>query len=202
MLKSNRIRQAILGAVTILFTGCTSIPITSYPKLASLDPETLDLKDIEIAVRMQDDFGIQKDGVVLFVALVHEETGDIIQEQFILTQHSKSLTPFLQKKQKRGYTIHRFRMNAATSEAAIRHRARILSARDAEPGKQHKGTFSANAKLCQNPTGNPFKDPRMTLFLRTAPDEAFFTMIKETKAPLPRDAQHAVPICLASEGGD
>ncbi|CAN0345422.1 unnamed protein product, partial [Chrysoparadoxa australica] len=88
----NRIKVAISGVCIVMMSACSSVPITSYPKLASMNPETMDMREIEIAVRLQDDFGIIEDSVVIDVSLVHEETGEMLQEQFILEQSPEPLT--------------------------------------------------------------------------------------------------------------
>ncbi|MEM7491995.1 MAG: hypothetical protein AAF296_01350 [Pseudomonadota bacterium] len=178
----------------VVLASCTSVPITSYPKLASLDPEVMPLEDIELAVRMQDDFGVIEDSAVLSVGLVHEGTGETFQREFILEENPEPLTSVLERKLKSGYVIRRFKMSDATAEDATQYRAMIVAERDAEPGDQHEGTFSARVGFCMEPGGNPFLDPRMTLFLKTAPDQSFFTMIKETKMPIPRDQkEQAIP---------
>ena len=188
-------RLTLLAFLTGLIASCTSVPITSYPKLATLDPMTMDLADLELAVRMQDDFGIIKDSAVLSVGLVHEETGDAIQRQFVLQENPQPLTDTLKGKQKAGYVIRRFKMDPETAAEAMDYRTEVIARRDAEPGDQHEGTFSASVGFCMEPGGNPFLDPRMTLFLRTAPDKNFFTMVKETKVPLPRDQQEQAKAC-------
>lgn len=180
----------------LFVVGCTSVPITSYPKLASLDPETMALEDIELAVRMQDDFGITEDSAILSVSLVHEKTGETLQRQFILEENPEPLTPVLKRKLKSGYVIRRFRMSEETAQEATEYRALVVAERDAEAGDQHEGTFSASVGFCMEPGGNPFLDPRMTLFLKTVPDRSFFTMIKETKMPIPRDQKEQALPCV------
>jgi len=180
-------------------TACTSVPITSYPKLASLDPETMDLADVEVAVRMQDDFGVREDSAVLSVSLEHKETGDRVEKSFILEEYDVPLTPVLSRKSKDGYLIKRFRMSPETAEEALAYRTQVISLRNEEPGKQHDGTFGARVGFCMQPGGNPFLDPRMTLFIKTAPDKDFFTMFKETKMDLPRDKMEQAKLCGAEE---
>lgn len=174
-----------LAASALAMSACTSVPITSMPKLASLDAETMDLREVELAVRMQDDFDIIENSAVLSVSLKHKDTGDQIAEKFILTRNEAPLTPTLSGKLKEGYVIYRYEMNAETSELAMAHREKVIARRNADPGK-HEGTFSARVAFCLTEDGNPFIDPRMTLFLRVDDDEDFFTMIKETKMPLPK----------------
>jgi hypothetical protein len=195
MPKNVFIKSGVLALLSGVLVSCTSVPIMSYPKLATLDPETMELADIELAVRMQDDFGIIEDSAIISVGLVHKETGDAIQKQFILEENPEPLTETLQRKQKADYVIRRFKMAPETAAEATEYRAEVIKRREAEPGKQHEGTFSASVGFCMQPEGNPFLDPRMTLFLRTAPDKNFFTMIKETKVALPRDKQEQAKRC-------
>ena len=192
--------RALFSSLTVgVLTACTSVPITSYPRLASLDIETMDLSEVEIAVRMQDDFAIIPGTAILDVSLVHLETGEKLEGQFILDENPEPLTRELRSKMKSGYRIYRFHMDDETGEAATRHRDKIVEARNAEPGRQHEGTFSANVGFCMQPGGNPFLDPRMTLFLRTDPADTFFTMIKETKVPIQRDDRQSPMPCETGE---
>lgn len=193
-----RIKVAASGLCIAILSACSSVPITSYPKLASMNPETMDMREIEIAVRLQDDFGITEDSVVIDVSLVHEETGELIQEQFILEQSPEPLTSALERKLKQGYDIHRFRMSRDTGEAITAYRDQIINLRNAEPGDQHEGTFSASAGICRNEGANPFLVPRMTLLIRTSPEDDFFTMFKETKVPLPVDETGQQKACVTA----
>lgn len=195
LLQTRRIGTAI--ATSVVLASCTSVPITSYPKLASLDPEVMPLEDIELAVRMQDDFGVIEDSAVVSVGLVHEGTGEAFQREFILQENPEPLTSVLERKLKSGYVIRRFKMSDETAEDATAYRAMIIAEREAEPGDQHEGTFGARVGFCMEPGGNPFLDPRMTLFLKTKPDQAFFTMVKETKVPLQRDQQQQAKPCAS-----
>ena len=187
-------RIGTAAVASFLLASCTSVPITSYPKLASLDLEVMPLEDLELAVRMQDDFGVIEDSAVISVSLVHDETGETLQRDFILDENPEPLAPVLESKFKSGYVIRRFKMSEETAQEATEYRALVVAERDAEPGDQHEGMFSARVGFCMEPGGNPFLDPRMTLFLKTAPDQSFFTMIKETKMPIPRDQkEQAIP---------
>ncbi|MEM8616361.1 MAG: hypothetical protein AAGF20_05440 [Pseudomonadota bacterium] len=72
MCRVAQILPTLLVAALLSLSACTSIPITSMPKLASLDAETMDLSKVELAVRMQDDFDIVPESAVLSVALAHK----------------------------------------------------------------------------------------------------------------------------------
>ena len=90
-------------------------------------------------------------------------------------------------------------MSPETAEEALAYRTQVISLRNEEPGKQHDGTFGASVGFCMQPGGNPFLDPRMTLFIKTAPDKDFFTMLKETNMDLPRDKMKQAKLCGAEE---
>ena len=122
--------------VGLIVVGCTSVPITSYPKLAAMDPETMALENLELAVRMQDDFGVIKDSAVISVSLVHEETGETLQRDFILDENPEALTPVLERNLKSGYVIRRFKMSEETAQDATEYRALVVAERDDETGDQ------------------------------------------------------------------
>ncbi|MEM9055227.1 MAG: hypothetical protein AAGB16_07870 [Pseudomonadota bacterium] len=183
---------AILAA--LMLAACTSVPLTSMPRLAKIDPQIMNLKDVELAVRIQNDFGVKPDTARLQVGIEHQESGETRSELFVFSEDTRDLTKALIKKQKSGYQILRYRLDSETGEDANAFRDVIVQARKEEPG-MHKGTLSASVGLCLKEGGNPFKDPRLTLFIRMNEAEDFFTLFKETKTPLSREEQNKVETC-------
>ena len=51
---------SLIGAAVL--SACTHVPLSSIPKLAQIDPETTDLSQVELAVRVPQDFRLHRDG--------------------------------------------------------------------------------------------------------------------------------------------
>ncbi len=111
----------LIIASTIMLASCSTIPITSIPKLMTLDVETIEIGDVEMALRIRDDFQIKDKGAVLKISIENkanmEKSAGKLSELFILERSVKPLTPFLARKQKDGFVVHRFEM---TEEAVAR----------------------------------------------------------------------------------
>jgi hypothetical protein len=167
----------------IFLTSCTSIPITNVPKLMALDPVTIDIGDVEMAVRLPRGFRIRPGGASLGLQIENETSGQKIGEKFILQQNAAPLTKFLSRKQKDGYSIYRFNMSEEAVTRATKLRAQSLEMREKFPG-ENSLSLSASAKFCLKPGANPFTDMRLTFFIRTNPDKKFYTLFKETKLPV------------------
>ncbi len=188
--------SSLLLAFGLGLMGCTSVPITSYPKLASANPETMEMSEVELAVRIQDDFKVRPETALLFLGLRHKETGEEISETFIFTEGDAELTPVLEGKQKEGFRIHKFYLDPETAAAAQSFRDKMFAIREQEPNA-HEGTMTASTGLCLTEGGNPFLDPRMTLFLRLNSSEDFFTLFKETKTPIDDEMRDKFTDCEA-----
>jgi len=61
-------------------------------------------------------------------------------------------------------------------------RAHMLSLKEA-PG-QKSLSVSVTTRPCLKPGANPFKDPRVAIYLRPAQDEEYFTLVKERKVSI------------------
>lgn len=175
--------------VTMLFfwalTGCLSVPITSVPKLLALKPETMDISGMEVAVRVQDDFVIDEDGVILrFVAPI-SNSDETLKKTISLTPIEAALTPYLQKQTRRGFQIKRFRVNPDDVPLFVDYRNQVLEERALGIGNK-KGSFFAAAKGCLKQSANPFVDIKMTLYLKTDKEKKYFKLFREQKLAITR----------------
>lgn len=191
---SSRSFAALVCAAVL--TACSSVPIMSLPKLAGFNPETADFANIELAVRVQDDFNVKPGSAVFGISIDNKTKGELLNEQIILETDPRPLTPLLQKKLKPGFQIIRYSVDEATAERASDIRARVLALKEADPNN-NRGSMSASAGICRMPDGNPLLSPSMTIFLRLDPEDEFFTLIKETRLPLDMSAEKESSICEA-----
>ena len=161
-----------------LLTACASVPLMSLPKLAALDPETLDIDKIELAVRLDDTVGIKKDSAQLFIKIENEKTNKDLQHRLVLNVRETDLTPFLQKKERSGYTVHRFKLTPEQAKTAEGFRQDALDMRDTY-GKDLKSKLAAQVAFCQFKDGPSLDKFNMTFYVRTNPNKDFFTLFKK-----------------------
>ncbi len=67
--------RAFVVSSAVLLSGCASVPLTSLPKLMSLDAETIDPATLELAVLHSDNVGIAPGTAKISVELTDERSG-------------------------------------------------------------------------------------------------------------------------------
>ena len=188
------LRLTALLSVSLALTACASVPLMSLPKLMKLSPETMEIGKIELAVRLDDTVGIKRDSAQLFIKIDNEQTNKSLQHRLILNVRETELTPFLQKKEKSGYTVHRFKLTPEQAEASENFRKTALEMRETY-GKSLNSNLTAQVGFCQFKDGPELDSASMTFYVRTNPEKEFFTLIKEqniqydaeTKAKIAKD---------------
>lgn len=171
--------------LSLLIVGCTSIPLSSISKLSSLDPATADFIQMEVAVRVEEDYLLYKDGVLMILKLETRAEGveaESVLNRLVLQPIEDGLTAKLQSQVKRGFYIKRFRVDPADKEIAESFRQEILNRQQAYP-KQNLFSVSAGVNGCFREGSNPFRDKRYSVYLRRSPAEDYFTLFRETKIP-------------------
>ena len=172
-----------------VLVGCASIPIMSLPKLMSLDLETVDMSQVELAVRVQDTVGIQEKSAQIKIDLEQDNTGEKQTHVLILETPDENLTPFLRRQQKQGYKVHRFKMTQEQAAAAdlFRQKALTLKARN-----KNKNTMTVSARVyfCQYRNLPSYDDISMTFYVRTKSQKDFFTLFKEQKIEMDQDSKN------------
>jgi len=179
---ANYARRFVLSLSGLLLTACLSVPVTSMPRLAGLDPVTMDAVGVEVAVRAPDDYDLPEDGAILVLSVWREDGDEGREERFELVPVSGAPSEFLQDRNKQGFTIHRLHVDRADAPRMADFRAYMLSLKEL-PGQ--KGlSMNVTTRPCLKAGANPFKDPRVEIYLRPTQDEDYFTLIKERKVPI------------------
>ena len=193
--------SALLG-MTVL-AACTNVPITSIPKLASIDPATTDFSQVEVAVRVPEDFRLHRDGAKIDVVLTPE--GEDPQSLNLELQYSEApLTPFLMRQEGRGSKIMRFEIDPEDAQRASDYRDQVIAtqARLKAVGRGGSASFSIGATGCLTPGANPFQDLKLKYFMRTKPDEEFYPPLKEIQiraSDLRGEAETGLSFCDADD---
>jgi len=174
---------AIVHLSVLTIAACTSIPLTSLPKLAGLDAMTLDPADIEVAVGFQEGLALSDDAVTLEFEFTNGLSGQRLGGIFPLEPLQGPLTPFLTKKTANGRSVLRFGLTEAQAEE-IRNARAIAMTWPKDPDQQHSLSFSAGAKPCLTENANPFRALQFSVYLQSDPEKDFFTMVKNKRLEL------------------
>ena len=191
-----------LGLVWMfLLPACTSVPLTSLPKLRGLKPETVDMKQLEMAVRLPAGIGIVKDSAALDVSLKNGEGGELTKKM-ILQDPIPQLTDYLTRKQGRDHRIYRFKLTGEQLAEAESFRKEALEFSETFEG-QTSSHFSAAAGFCSYDPEALYKGVTMTFYIRTKSDKEFFKLFKERAVTFKDKAGLAkartLPPCAKSE---
>lgn len=193
-------RQAICSFLGLaILPACTHVPLTSIPKLASIDPATTDFSKVELAVRVPEDFRLHRDGATIKAVLTPEgETPDELN--LSLDHSSEPLTPFLERQQGSKFKILRFEIDPADAQRASEFRDRVIATKDRLQAEERGGSasFNVGSTGCLAQDANPFQDLRMKFFIRTTPDERFYPPINEIRISpedLRKDGDTGISFC-------
>lgn len=193
-------RQALSATLCLAaLSACTSVPITSMPKLASIDPATTDFSRVELAVRVSEDFRLHRDGATINVVLSPDGEPPLTLE--LNLQHSEApLTSFLERQRGNRFNMLRFDIAPEDAQRASDYRDLVIATRERleAEGVGGSASFAIGSTGCLAQGANPFQDLRMKFFMRTRPDEEFYPPIREVRiksADLSEDGETTVSYC-------
>jgi|GEM_PF-427669 len=184
-------RQVIFAGMCVLgLAACTSIPLTSIPKLSALNPETMALEKVQLAVRVQEDFRLYRDGAEISMGAEGPLLETPRELELELVPSSEPLTPYLQKQERRGYRIAMFEVNPEDAEDIAKFREELLALKARSEGAgENDFSIAARARGCLAQGANPFQDLRMKLYLRSDANKEFFTLFKEQRLEIGGDGK-------------
>ncbi len=163
-----------------LLVSCASVPLMSLPKLARLDPETIDISQVELAIRVNDDYRILKDSAKIGMLFSNDLSGDSFKETLILPEHVAPLTKYLIKQKKPGFVLYRYKLDEHSSDAAEKYRANILKFKARNKG-DNSMEISASAGFCAAGAANIDADVLLKFYIKTKPKQEFYTLFKQRK---------------------
>ena len=187
----NKIVKCIFIPTALLLTSCASVPLMSLPKLLSLNMETIDMNQVELAVRVQDNVGIKQGSAELKMNLEHTKTKDQLNHRMVLETIETALTPFLTKQNKAGYTVHRFKMTPTQARDAELFRQKALAMKSKNKGKIDM-TMAASVRFCAHQNKPAFDNISMTFYVRIKSQQDFFTLIKEQDLQFDDESKKAI----------
>lgn len=177
--------RALLGlsaafAILLLAAGCSHVPLTSLPRLASLDPATMDLAVLRAAVRAPDALRPVPGGATLTMSfwLAGSETRKSMVSAALEEDSAAAVRAALKADEKAGYRITVFRLSedGRRQLEAARDQVRSLKAREAASGSRVRGALSVGVKGC---AATPLPDGPILLstYLRDQPSGAFIPLV-------------------------
>lgn len=189
----NRFVTTILTLLTLALSAlalsaCASVPLMTLPKLMSLDVKTIDLSEIEMAVRVQDNVGLKKGSAAVKVSLENSKLTETLSHSLILETPDETLTPYLTRQAKSGYKIHRFKMTPEQAIAAQAFREKALVMRS-KGKKDIDMSLAARVLFCQYKDAKPYDAVSMKFYIRTHPKKDFYTLFKEQHIKFSPEAQ-------------
>ena len=174
-LKSNVVGLLML---TLILTGCTSIPLMSMVKLGQLDPLTADPTLIRIAIRTTKAVGLQKGDVRMNLNYVADDNSLVIDDLYLVeVRHdsilSKTLIDGLEKHE--AVTI----MHLAPSDARQMRQTQKLIAHRKANDLEGSGGFGVSINSSCLHGDLPTDEMLVDIFLQTDPNEDYFAISED-----------------------
>ncbi len=195
----NSVKIMFLLVCLAVSASCSTIPISSQVRMATLDPATLDFSAIEVAVRINEDYKLRDGDVTLGLSLRDGLTNEEFVETFLLKVEDMPNSPFLKKDQKRETQIYGMSFDEADRARLLNFRDKFseLLARGKETKASGKNSFSlnVNTKGCLRKSGNPFEKMKVKVYLKPKPTAKFMTFIKERNINLVDQSNGNIPFC-------
>ncbi|MFS8036063.1 hypothetical protein ACI7BZ_03700 [Xanthobacter sp. AM11] len=164
----------------LLAAGCSHLPISSLPRLASFDPATADLATLRAAVRAPDALRPVPGGAVLTMSfwLAGAETQKTTVAAVLEEEGDAAVRAALKPEEKPGFRITVFRLSEDGRRRleAAREEMRTLKAREAAKGSRVRGSLSVGVKGCAAGT-LPDGPILLSTYLRTEASGSFIPLV-------------------------
>lgn len=172
----NRLARVLASAAALVLGGCSSVPLTSIPRLARIDAKTTDLSMLRVAVQLPEALRPRSDGVKLDV--VTKVAGDAeTKTSFAMVEVSDARDRAGLPTPPRGSSTYAYRLSSA--DAA---RFEALRASMVEQGKQGKrgsmGLGVAAKEFCRT-NAAPQASLPVSIYLMTSETKSFVSVVRD-----------------------
>lgn len=171
------IRTFMTGVLGLTLAACSGVPLTSYGKLARLDPMSTEPRDLRVAVMTTDAVDLTPGQVTLLMSYQAED-GSLHEEHtlVVLPDDSEVFSPRLTRDLEPGHVVDTSELSEADADTmrGFQQRVRDFKAGDWEGAGSL--TVSVNG-FCTTRDVQSENLP-FSIYLQTTPDGDFFPMLR------------------------
>ncbi|MEE4174914.1 MAG: hypothetical protein V2I57_11745 [Xanthomonadales bacterium] len=165
---------ALLG---LMLAGCSGVPLTSYGKLARLDPMTAEPRDLRVAVMTSDAVDLTPGKVDLVMSYLAED-GSLDESHSLVVRpdDTPAFSSRLTRDLEPGFAVDTFELSAANADTmrGFQQRVRNFKAGDGEG----EGTLSVSVNGFCTTRDAAAEDLPFAVYLKTSPEDDFFPMLR------------------------
>lgn len=172
----NRLARVLASAAALTLAGCSSVPLTSIPRLASIDAKTTDLSMLRVAVQLPEVLRPRSGGVKLDVVIVVAgETEARTSFAMIETSEARDRSGLPVPPQ--GSAIHVYRLSPG--EAARFEALRAAMVEQGRQGKRGSMSLGVAAKEFCRAAAAPQPSLRVAIYLMTSETKGFVPVVRD-----------------------
>jgi hypothetical protein len=170
--------RALLALLALSLAACTHMPVSTIWAMRNFDAATVDPATLRAAITLPEALEPQPGGVTLTVGWWRDGEESAKQEAKLVlkeTSASQDVAPLADEK-RAGARLFVYRVDPADYAEIRARQKQFLQEKARNPAKTH-GSFGVGAEACRRgefPQGPLFT----TSFLRTAPEGAYLTFLK------------------------
>lgn len=145
--------------------------------IGSMNPLENDLRGLEVAVRLRDEFRISTSGVEFELRATGPDGDAKVDELFKMSETTGVESALLSAEARDGFYVRTFEL-AETDKPAIATADTVLQTMKEETPGQNELTFQAIANTCVEPDTSP-EQYSLTIYVRSHPGVDFVTLSSE-----------------------
>gem|GEM_PF-3605333 len=173
------LRGLVLTLCALSLSACSTIPLTSLPKLARLDVKTLDIGQTAIGVTYPSSFAFKNNEVFLTLSSEFNDGSPPLIEQFIFQLEDGGISPVLARAQSKGMSANIFLPSDAEVARMETLREKLLIADQNDNVDQTSVAVRFHPCFVGEAVDTSLLRP--TVYLRTRDDQSFFKFLYKIK---------------------
>ena len=194
---SRSIYSACLASVALMFTACTSVPISSMYSLIKIDPMKTDPEQIRVAIRVNESVNVTRGSAQIAMGYTADDNSISEKHEFdVQLTGTQTFTPKLTRGLQPGELVTVMSLSPEDAQTMRDFQQRLYQYD--KSGGDGDGSFTLRLQeLCLD-KDLPAGDIPLTLFLKTEENEDYIVFIKSTLHDLFTDTDsdiNALPFC-------
>ncbi|MDX3968074.1 MAG: hypothetical protein QHD01_15910 [Bradyrhizobium sp.] len=172
----NRLVRVLASAAALMLAGCSSVPLTSIPRLARIDAKTTDLSMLRVAVQLPEVLQPRSGGVKLDV--VTKVAGEAeAKTSFSMMEMSEARDRADLPPPPLGSATHAYRLSPA--DAARFEALRAAMVEQGRQGRRGSMGLGVAAKEFCRANAAPQSALPVTIYLMTSETKSFVAVVKD-----------------------